>query len=158
MGENKRGNSARSTRRGVLAVASALTLDMAAAFFTRPALAEPAEERPKPGDLFVPADVAGAAPLTQADIAAGNRPIVASPMDPAGNVVRNGSRLNKLLILRLDTSTLTAPTRERAADGLLAYSAICPHAGCEVSGWNEQQMISNARVTRPITIHATLAQ
>ena len=28
-----------------------------------------------------------------------------------------------------------------AADGIVAYSAICPHAGCEVSGWNEQQAI-----------------
>jgi hypothetical protein len=61
VGENKRGNSARATRRGVLAVASALTLDMAAAFFARPALAEPADERPMPGDLLVPVDVAGAA-------------------------------------------------------------------------------------------------
>ena len=37
--------------------------------------------------------------------------------------------------------TLTEETPSRAADGVVAYSAICPHAGCDVSGWNEQQMI-----------------
>ena len=37
--------------------------------------------------------------------------------------------------------TLTEETRSRAADGVVAYSAICPHAGCDVSGWNEPQMI-----------------
>src|SRR4029077_13794678 len=31
--------------------------------------------------------------------------------------------------------------RALPADGIVAYSAICPHAGCEVSGWNEQQAI-----------------
>jgi rieske iron-sulfur protein len=130
-----------ATRRKVLTVASVLALD-ATRTLARRAQAEPADERPKPGDLLVASDGgAGAAALTPADVATGARPIIAWPMDPAGNVVRDGSRLNKVLVLRLDPTTLTEETRARAADGVVAYSAICPHAGCEVSGWNEQQAI-----------------
>ena len=128
-----------ATRRKVLTAASVLALD-ATGSLTRRARAEPADERPKQGDVLVAID-AGAAALTPSDIAADARPIIAWPMDPIGNVVRDGSRLNKVLVLRLDPATLSEETRARAADGVVAYSAICPHAGCEVSGWNEQQMI-----------------
>jgi len=130
-----------ATRRKVLTVASVLALD-AAGSLARPAQAEPADERPQPGDLLVAIDgSASAAALTPADIATGVRPVIAWPMDPAGNVVRDGSRLNKVLVLRLDPATLSEETRARAADGVIAYSAICPHAGCEVSGWNAQDTI-----------------
>jgi Rieske Fe-S protein len=133
--DKQRAGCTGATRRSVLAAASALALDMVAG----PARAEPADERPKPGDVLVPVDGANAVALTPADIAAGKPPVAAWPMDPAGNVVRNGSRLNKVLVLRLDPSTLAGDTKERAADGILAYSAICPHAGCEVTGWSAEQ-------------------
>ena len=35
---------------------------------------------------------------------------MAWPMDPVGNVVRNGSRLNKVLLVRLDPAVLDAQT------------------------------------------------
>jgi rieske iron-sulfur protein len=130
-----------ATRRKVLTVASMLALDAMRSLAHR-AQAEPADERPQPGDLLVALESgAGAAGLRPADIVTGARPMIAWPMDPVANVVRDGSRLNKVLVLRLDSSTLTGDTRARAADGVVAYSAICPHAGCEVSGWNEQQVI-----------------
>jgi Rieske Fe-S protein len=62
-------------------------------------------------------------------------------MDPAGNVVRSGSRLNKVLLVRLDPAVLDPPTGGRAADGVVAYSAICPHTGCEVVGWSADLQI-----------------
>jgi Rieske Fe-S protein len=62
-------------------------------------------------------------------------------MDPAAKLVRSGSRLNKVLLVRLDPSTLVGQTRERTADGVVAYSAICPHAGCEVTDWSASQQI-----------------
>ena len=63
-------------------------------------------------------------------------------MDSAASLVRSGSRLNKVLLVRLDPSKLVGVTRERAAEGVVAYSAICPHAGCEVSVWvGDQQML-----------------
>ena len=62
-------------------------------------------------------------------------------MDPAGNVVRDGSRLNKVLLVRLDPAVLDPQTEERAADGVVAYSAICPHTGCEVVNWSADRQI-----------------
>src|SRR6476620_7538120 len=128
-----------ATRRKVLTVASVLALD-ATGSLTRRARAEPADERPKQGDLLVAID-GGARPaaLTPSDIVVDARPIFAWPMDQPGTVVRAGSRVNKVRVLRLNPATLDEETRARAADGIGAYSAICPRAGCEVSGWNEQQ-------------------
>ncbi len=121
------------SRRELLAAASALGVDAVA-----PAFAEPADERPKEGDYLVGVDAANLDGLSPTDIAG---PTIAWPMDPTARLVRNGSRLNKVLLVRLDPATLVGPTRERAADGVVAYSAICPHAGCEVSAWIEDQKI-----------------
>jgi rieske iron-sulfur protein len=129
------GGSVSASRRGVLVAASAFVLDIASGG----AWAEPADERPKAGDLLVRVD--GGAALTPADIVPDAQPLAAWPMDPAGGVTRNGSRLNKVLVLRLDPQTFNDPTKERAADGVLAYSAICPHAGCETTGWNAERKI-----------------
>ena len=130
-----------ATRRKVLTIASVVALDAVRSLPHR-AQAEPADERPQPGDLLVaPESGARAAALTPADITLGARPMIVWPMDPVGNIVRDGSRLNKVVVLRLDPSTLAEDTRARSGDGVVAYSAICPHAGCEVSGWNDQQMV-----------------
>ena len=56
-------------------------------------------------------------------------------LDPANNVVRSGTRLNQLMLLRFDPSSLSAETRSRAADGVVAYTAICTHNGCDVQEW-----------------------
>jgi Rieske Fe-S protein len=126
-----------TTRREFLATASALGLGLASV----PAHAEPADERPKPGDLLVALDSQTPVALQPKDIAEGARQILAWPMDPAEKIVRRGSRLNKVLLVRLDPATLVGDTRERAADGVLAYSAICPHAGCEITAWLEDRKI-----------------
>ena len=123
-----------ATRRDVLTLAAALGVDLAAAS-TNPLLAEPADERPKEGDLLVAIEGESHTPLAPEDIPLGGPPVLAWPMDVAAKVVRSGSRLNKVLLVRLDPSTLVGVTRERAADGVVAYSAICPHAGCEVNVW-----------------------
>jgi Rieske Fe-S protein len=49
--------------------------------------------------------------------------------------VRSGSRLNRVLLVRLESETLGDRTRPLAAAGVVAYSAICTHTGCEVVGW-----------------------
>jgi Rieske Fe-S protein len=56
-------------------------------------------------------------------------------MDPADGTVRSGSRLNRVLLLRLDPDRLAPETRDRAAEGVVAYTAICTHTGCEVTEW-----------------------
>jgi rieske iron-sulfur protein len=66
---------------------------------------------------------------------------MAWPLDPTGETLRSGSRLNQLLLLRLDPEGFDPQTREFATDGVLAYSAICPHTGCEVSTWQAERQI-----------------
>jgi Rieske Fe-S protein len=104
-----------------------------------PALAQPASDRPKEGDVLVAIEGDSQVPLEPKDVPRDGRPLLAWPMEPSAKVVRSGSRLNKVLLVRLDPATLVGPTRERAADGVVAYSAICPHAGCEVDIWAAEQ-------------------
>ncbi len=129
------------TRRNFLSVVSLVSLDVAARAIASPALAQPENERPKEGDLLVSVLSESPVPLQPKDIPTGGPPVVAWAMDQVGNLVRKGSRLNKVLLLRLDPATLVGITQERAADGVVAYSAICPHAGCEVDAWVDDQKI-----------------
>jgi rieske iron-sulfur protein len=129
----------RATRRDVLTIASVLGVSLASD--GTPALAEPASERPKENDLLVSIERDMTDALAPADIPLGGPPVMAWPMDPAGNTVRKESRLNKVLLVRLDPATLVGVTKERSAEGVVAYSAICPHAGCEVSVWVPEQKI-----------------
>jgi Rieske Fe-S protein len=105
------------------------------------AQSEPARDRPKEGDLLVRADSSDTTPLGVDSIPLGAGQVMAWPMDPTGDVVRNGSRLNKVLLVRLDPAALNAQTKARAADGVVAYSAICPHTGCEVATWAADRQI-----------------
>src|ERR1700730_15074115 len=134
-----RGSNVRASRRDVLAAASALGVNAAVNAAVAPATAEPADERPKEGDYLVAIDATNLDALSPKDI--GGPQVIAWRMDPTARLLRNGSRLNKVLLVRLDPATLVGATQERAADGVVAYSAICPHAGCEVSGWVEEQKI-----------------
>jgi rieske iron-sulfur protein len=99
------------------------------------AMAQGENERAKVGDVLVPIDGGGQSPIEPRDIPIGGPQIFAWPMEPASRLVRNGSRLNKVLLLRLDPTMLDAVTRDHAADGVVAYTAICPHTGCDVTDW-----------------------
>jgi rieske iron-sulfur protein len=96
---------------------------------------DPKRERPREGDVLVKIGAADPAPLKAADLPLGGPQTLAWPMDPADKTLRDGTRLNKVLLLRLDPVGFDGATRERAADGVVAYSAICPHAGCDVTQW-----------------------
>ena len=92
--------------------------------------------RPQPNDRFV--HVGGERKgrmITLADLPAGGAPLTAYPVDAASGVVRDDSRLNQVLLVRLDPRALEAETRARAADGIVAYSAICTHTGCDAWDW-----------------------
>jgi rieske iron-sulfur protein len=119
------------TRRNVLA-ATPIVFGMALVL-PGVAMAQGENERAKVGDLFVPIDGQGV--IEPRDVPLGGPPIFAWPMEPATRIVRNGSRLNKVLLLRLDPAMLDDVTREHAADGVVAYTAICPHTGCDVTDW-----------------------
>jgi Rieske Fe-S protein len=94
------------------------------------------ELRPRSGDRLVTANAGGApAPLKVDDIVAGAKPVHAFPLDVPSATVRDGSRFNKVLLVRLPLAELDEETRARSADGVLAYSAVCTHAGCDVTEW-----------------------
>jgi Rieske Fe-S protein len=126
-----------ATRRDIVALSAFISFGLASGI--EQALADGADERPKPGDQLVAIDAAEPMALSASDVPPSQ--MLAWPMEPGNSLVRNGSRLNKIVLVRLDPATLAGPTRERAADGVVAYSAICPHAGCEVNGWVEEQRI-----------------
>lgn len=103
---------------------------------------DPAAARPKAGDLLIKVDDAALKPLRADDIPFGMTQVMAWAMEPADRIVRSGSRLNRVMLLRLDEATLAAGTKARAAAGVVAYSAICPHTGCDVTDWlPEETMI-----------------
>jgi Rieske Fe-S protein len=131
--------TAATGRRAVLTAGLSLGVSLAAAAAS--AQEDPTHDRPKEGDLLIKVGDAASSPLIPDNIAVGAGQIMAWPMDPAGNVVRDGSRLNKVLLVRLDPAVLDPQTAERAAAGVVAYSAICPHTGCEVVNWVSDKQI-----------------
>jgi rieske iron-sulfur protein len=94
------------------------------------------DERPQKADVLVVSEGEHEGQVIELqDLKPGGPPVRAWPKDPKTSVIRNGSRLNEVLVVRLDPAELDDETRSRAADGIVAYSAICSHAGCPVTGW-----------------------
>jgi Rieske Fe-S protein len=62
-------------------------------------------------------------------------------MEALSRTVRDGSRLNLVLLVRLEDASLDDATRGRAAEGIVAYSASCTHALCPVSGWKAERWV-----------------
>jgi rieske iron-sulfur protein len=100
-----------------------------------------AAQRPKEGDLFVKVGDSTATPLRPGDLALGGKQTMVWPMDPADNTLRNRSRLNRVMLLRMDAEKLSPETKSRAADGVVAYTAICTHTGCEVTEWVPEEQL-----------------
>ena len=98
--------------------------------------------RPAAGDLLIKVGDDTLTPLTPDAVATGAKPTMAWAMTAVDRVVKNGSRLNRVLLVRLDPAGLGESTRKRAAEGVVAYSAICTHTGCEVGDYliDEQQL------------------
>jgi rieske iron-sulfur protein len=98
------------------------------------------DERPQKADLLVHSEGDHANEVIKPeDLKLGGPPVRAWPKDPKTSVIRKGSRLNELLVVRLDPAELDDETRSRAADGIVAYSAICAHAGCPVTAWVKEE-------------------
>jgi rieske iron-sulfur protein len=64
--------------------------------------------------------------------------VQAYPASPDG-IVRNQSRLNLVILARFDPAALSEGTRARAAEGVVAYSAVCTHQGCPVNMWSKDR-------------------
>jgi Rieske Fe-S protein len=97
----------------------------------------PAAMRPRKGDVlvFAEGDRAGEA-IAPSDV--GPRLVPAFAKDPETGVIRDGSRLNRVLLVRVSEEALTPRTAEGAVDGVVAYSAVCTHTGCDIAGREEE--------------------
>lgn len=96
---------------------------------TRPAIAA------VPGDRLVEEDVEGpVTPIRASDLKPG-KPLLAYPLDAKSGKARDETRLNKIVLIRLPEAEMTPETKARSAGGVLAYSAVCTHQGCDVKTW-----------------------
>ena len=91
--------------------------------------------RPTTGDVLVRVGDQSLKPLGPEDIPVASAQVLAWAMEPGTRIVRSGSRLNRLMLLRFDETRLSVTTRSRAAAGVVAYTAICTHTGCDVGDW-----------------------
>jgi rieske iron-sulfur protein len=132
--------AARASRRAVLCAMCTLPAAAMAAI-PRSARAQGAGNPARnmlaqPGDLLVAFENGGAGPIVNpADVRHAAPPLLAWPFDPAKKIVRDGSRLNLILLLSFDPASLSAAERARAAGGIVAYTAVCTHQGCWVTDW-----------------------
>jgi rieske iron-sulfur protein len=94
---------------------------------------------PQPGDHLV--FLSGPKkdqPARVEDLELGGEQSQTYPADPKG-LVRDGTPLNLVLLVRVGDDGLDEQTRKLAADGVVAYSAICTHQACPVIQWSTEK-------------------
>ena len=130
-------------RRLLLQMALGTGLGLLVAERTEAQDVEPRNARPQAGDHFVFATgERKGATIMPSDLTLGGPPVTAYPVDPHTHAVRDGSRLNQVLLIQLDPAELSEATRAHAPQGIVAYSAICTHEGCDVGLWQgEEKML-----------------
>jgi len=130
-------SSSDPTRRTVILTALATAAGAAACTSAAADEDQPgSDERPQKADLLVFAEGEHAGEvITPQDLKLDGPPVRAWPKDPKTSVIRKGSRLNEVLIIRLDPAELDDETRAHSADGVVAYSDTCTHAGCPITAW-----------------------
>jgi len=127
---------AAGSRRGLLKAAFGVAI---ANLAPGPAAAQPdpRNARPQVGDRFVYSTGAKkGAVVAPGDLPLGGPHSTAYAQDPASGVVRDGSRLNEVILVRLDPAELTDAARANAPHGYVALSAICTHAACSDWVWD----------------------
>ena len=130
------GHHRRAVLKGAIALGAGLPLLEARAATED----DPKKARPQDGDRFVffSGERKGEI-IKPEDLPLGGPQIAAYPMDPATDVVRNGSRLNQVLLVRFEVDQLSGDTLANAAEGVVAYSAACTHQACPVSMWKKDE-------------------
>lgn len=127
------------SRRTVLKSALGAGIGLSFANFVVHAAENPKRMRPQAGDVLVfsSGDRLGQI-VTPQDVPVGGPPMLVYPMESATQTVRDGSRLNRVLLVRFAPEALSESTRAYAAEGIVGYSAICTHTGCDITGWEKQ--------------------
>ncbi|MEX0964773.1 MAG: Rieske 2Fe-2S domain-containing protein [Pseudohongiellaceae bacterium] len=97
--------------------------------------------RPQPGDQLVFEEGPNQDELVRPELLdLEQKPLSALARDPGTEVLRDGSRLNRVMITRVDPEKLSARYQANAAAGVIAYSAVCTHTGCDVINWDAGQL------------------
>ena len=109
-------------------------------WLARPAHADdPSELHPQPGDHLVFLTGARKGEIIKPeDLPLGGPQFQAYPKSPDG-ILRDGSRLNLLIVARFDPAVLSPATLANAAGGVVAYSGVCTHQGCPVNAWSDEE-------------------
>lgn len=132
-GNNAAGMNAVDLKRRQLLKATGAAAVVGCGVQAAPAQADDNVEGPAKGDLLVPAKGDATAPLKVEDIKVGAKPVLVWPFDLKDKKTKSDSRLNKLMLVRVDPATLSDEMKAGAVDGVIAYSAICTHQGCDVT-------------------------
>ena len=105
-------------------------------------LAQPPNRlRPQPGDQLIYGDGDFSGDLIDpTSIKLNQQPFPALAREPGSLLTRDGSRLNRLMITRIDQEKLLERHQKNAAEGIVAFSAICTHTGCDVTNWNTEKL------------------
>jgi rieske iron-sulfur protein len=123
-------------RRAVLRAALALAPWVVFPARAQGSIKDPTSAPPQPGDrlIFLAGPKRGQ-PVRSDDLELGGPQVQAYPADPNG-AMRDGSRLNLVILVRVGSDGLGKETRERSADGVVAYSGVCTHEACPVNMWS----------------------
>jgi rieske iron-sulfur protein len=97
---------------------------------------DPAVMPPQVGD-YIALTSSDSTPLTPDALTVAAAPRRAWPLDPATMTPRSGTVYNLLMVSRWAPDALTEDAAANAADGVVALTAICTHAACDISDWAE---------------------
>lgn len=102
----------------------------------------PARQKPQAGDFLVFEEGPNTGEVVRPELLElDQRPVSALARDPGTDTLRNGSRLNRVMVTRIDTSKLTPRYQRHVADGVIAYSIVCTHTGCDVTNWDSEDKL-----------------
>ena len=119
-------------------IGTGIGLSLVSAFYVGASLrpreeVTPEKEPLKPGDILVYAQGGGEPqPIRLEELNPGDPFVLAYPMDPKTKVVKSGEAKNTVLVARFDPAELAPEVAQHAAEGVVAYSAVCTHLGCLV--------------------------
>jgi rieske iron-sulfur protein len=137
-GPKKNQSPVRITRRTALGLGVVATMSLPMAAVAQ----SPARQKPQAGDFLVFEEGPNQGEVVRPELLLlDQRPVSALARDPATGTLRSGSRLNRVMVTRIDTEKLTLRYQRHVANGVIAYSIVCTHTGCDVTNWD-----SNARL------------
>lgn len=102
----------------------------------------PARQKPQAGDFLVFEEGPNQGEVVRPELLLlDQRPVSALARDPTTGTLRNGSRLNRVMVTRIDTEKMTARYQRHVAGGVIAYSIVCTHTGCDVTNWDSDELL-----------------